>query len=136
MKRILFTLLFAFSLMYAEDESQYYSILKNANNFFQIEKEFIAMLKPSNPDDLRTAGYIKFDATIIVADKSALKELESKLDIVRSIVIDVVSGYLKTDLQSRQGREKFATELTASVNAILTDSSIIGFVFPNIVIQP
>ncbi len=136
MKRVLFSLLFIFNLAVAEEEGVNYGIYRNASNLFPIEKEFIVMLKPTNPDNLATSGYIKFRATIIAGDKSAFKELEAKADIVRSVVIDAVSGYLAMDLQGTQGRQKLGAELTASVNAVLTDSSIVGFAFPDIVIQP
>lgn len=137
MKHILFMLLcmFGFSVVYADDNA-YYGVYRNAKDLYPIEKEFVMMLKPSNPDDLRTAGYAKFNATIIMSDKSAAKELDAKIDIVRSVIVDTVSGFMKTDLQGAQGKQKLAATLTASVNAVLTDSSIVGFVFPDFVIQP
>ena len=137
MKHILFMLLciFGFSVVHA-DENAYYGVYRNAKDLYPIEKEFVMMLKPSNPDDLRTAGYAKFNATIIMSDKAAAKELDAKIDIVRSVVVDTVSGFMKTDLQGAQGKQKLAAILTASVNAVLTDSSIVGFVFPDFVIQP
>ena len=137
MKHILLILLcmFGFSVVYA-DENAHYGVYRNAKDLYPIEKEFVMMLKPSNPDDLRTAGYAKFNATIIMSDKAAAKELDVKIDIVRSVIVDPVSGFMKTDLQGAQGKQKLATTLTASVNAVLTDSSIVGFVFPDFVIQP
>ncbi|GAB0172128.1 flagellar basal body-associated FliL family protein [Helicobacter trogontum] len=137
MKRILFVLLCIFSvgILYA-DSNTHYGIYRNAKDLYPIEKEFVMMLKPSNPDDLRSAGYIKFNATMIMSDKSAAKELDVKIDIIRAVIIDTVSGFMKTDLQGAQGKQKLAATLTASVNAILTDSSIVGFVFPDLVIQP
>ncbi len=137
MKHIVFVLfcILGFSVAYA-DENNYYGIYRNAKDLYPIEKEFITMLKPVNPDDLRSAGYIKFRATIIMHDKAAAKELDAKIDIVRSVIVDTVSGFIKTDLQGAAGKQKLAIALTASVNAILSDSSISGFTFPDFVIQP
>lgn len=137
MKYIFFTLLciFSFSVTHA-DENAYYAVYRNAESSYPLEKEFIVMLKPTNPDDLRSAGYIKLSVTILMNDKSATKELDAKIDIVRSVVIDTVSGFVKTDLQGQSGKEKLAMALTASINAILSDSSITGIAFPDFVIQP
>lgn len=136
MKRVLFILLciFTFSFVYADDNT--YGYYRNAKYLYPIDKNFIIMLKPSSPDDLRSAGYANFNATIIMNDKSADKELGVKIDIVRSVIIDTVSGFMKTDLQGLQGKQKLSATLTANVNAILTDSSITGFVFPDFLIQP
>lgn len=137
MKHIFFLLLcvFSFNATYA-DENAYYAIYRNAEHLYPIEKDFIVMLKPTNPDDLRSAGYIKLRISIITNDKSAAKELDAKTDIVRSVIIDTISGFVKTDLQGQSGKAKLAMALTASINAILSDSSISGVTFPDFVIQP
>ena len=89
MKHILLILLcmFGFSVVHA-DENAYYGVYRNAKDLYPIEKEFVMMLKPSNPDDYETARYAKFNATIIMSDKAAAKELDVKIDIVRSVVVD------------------------------------------------
>ena len=86
MKHILFMLLcmFGFNVVYADDNA-YYGVYRNAKDLYPIEKEFVMMLKPSNPDDLRTAGYAKFNATIIMSDKSAAKE-RKEIDLTSPIV--------------------------------------------------
>lgn len=137
MKHIFFVFLciFGFNVVHA-DENAYYAVYRNAEYLYPIEKEFIVMLKPTNPDDLRSAGYIKVSVTIIMSDKSAAKELDAKTDIIRSVVIDTISGFVKTDLSGQSGKTKLAMSLTASINAILSDSSIAGITFPDLVIQP
>lgn len=137
MKSLVFLLLcvFGVSSLHADDNA-YYGVYRSAKDLYPVEKEFIVMLKPSNPDELRTAGYIKFYTTLLLNDKSAAKELDVKIDIVRSVIIDTTSGFIQTDLQSAAGKQKLAMALTASINAILTDSSIMGVTFPDLVIQP
>ena len=102
----------------------------------EIEKEFVTILKPQNPDDVKTGGYAKFRVTLLSNDKAVLKELETKMDIVRSIILDVISGFMAVELQSPQGRAKFANVATTSINAILTDGNVLGMAFGDFVIQP
>ncbi|RDU63585.1 hypothetical protein CQA53_08440 [Helicobacter didelphidarum] len=135
MKKLFITLLCVIAYIYADEANPYYGVYQ-AKVSMPIEKEFIANLKPQNPDNPRTGGYAKFKVTLLFNDKSALKELEVKMDIVRSIINDVVSGFMANDLQSAQGRAKFAMTATTSINAILTSSSIDGIAFPDFVIQP
>lgn len=137
MKNIFFIILLILGFGVANaDESSYYSILKNSKHSYPVDKNFIVMLKPTNPDDLRSAGYIKFTVSILYNDKSVSKELDAKIDIVRSVIIDTVSGFAKTDLQGQDGKIKLTMAITASINAILTDSSVDGVAFPEYIIQP
>ena len=108
----------------------------SAEHTMPIEKEFIVNLKPNNPDNPRTGGYAKFNLSILYSEKNAAKELAVKMDIIRHVINDVISGFLATDLQGANGRCKFFMAATASINAILTDSSIVGLVSPSFVIQP
>lgn len=136
MKKVLGLIFLLFMFAYAEGESVNYAMYRDAKFSLPIEKEFITNLKPSNPDDLRTGGYAKFRATLLYNDKGASKELEHKMDIIRSVILDVVSGFSAQDLVAKSGRDKFASTATASINAILTDSNIIGMTFGDIVVQP
>ena len=136
MKKIFMMLLLCFIFVKAADENAHYGVYRDAKLRMEIEKEFITNLKPQNPDDVRTGGYAKFRATLLSNDKAVLKELETKMDIVRSIILDVISGFMAVELQSPQGRAKFANVATTSINAILTDGNVLGMVFGDFVIQP
>lgn len=134
MKKILLLLLFV-SYLWADEPNACLGMYQ-AEHLLPIEKEFVVGLKPSNPDNPRTGGYAKFRATIVYNDKKAGKELEAKVDIIRFLVNDITSGFFAHDVQGAAGRCKLAMTVTASINAILTDGSIVGVVFPDFVIQP
>ena len=133
MFRKLFVLLagLALSLAIAND----YAPFQNSKFSYPIEKSFATNLKPANPDDIRSGGYVKFGATILYDDKSLAKELESKIDIIRSIFLDSISGFYGVDLQQSSGRAKLAGVITASVNAILTEGKINTVAFSEFVMQ-
>ncbi len=109
---------------------------KNPAAIMPLEKEFIVNLKSQDPESLRGAGFAKFKITFILADKNTLKEIDAKLDIVRTVITDVASGFMGTELQSSQGRRKLAGAIVASINSILTDGKIAAVVFPDFMIQP
>ena len=136
MKRLFMMLLLCFIFAKAADENSYYRVYRDAKLRMEIEKEFVTILKPQNPDDVKTGGYEKFRVTLLSNDKAVLKELETKMDIVRSIILDVISGFMAVELQSPQGRAKFANVATTSINAILTDGNVLGMAFGDFVIQP
>lgn len=136
MKRLFMMLLLCFIFAKAADENSYYRVYRDAKLRMEIEKEFVTILKPQNPDDVKTGGYAKFRVTLLSNDKAVLKELETKMDIVRSIILDVISGFMAVELQSPQGRAKFANVATTSINAILTDGNVLGMAFGDFVIQP
>ena len=109
---------------------------KNPVEIIPLEKEFIVNFKPQNPDSPRTAGFAKFNLTLLAANKGVSKEVDVKLDTIRSLVNDIVSGFYANEVQSAQGRAKLRAALTSGINGVLTDGSVSTVVFPNFLIQP
>lgn len=109
---------------------------RNPVAIMPLEKEFIINLKSPDPENMRSAGFAKFRATLLLADKNTVKEIDVKLDIVRSVIADNVGTYLATELQGSQGRQKLANAITASLNSVLTDGRVTAVVFPDFIIQP
>lgn len=132
---MLFCICFSSVFCLADISSDYYASLKNAKFQIPIEKEFILNLKPDNPDNVRGGGYLKFNVTIVTDDKGATKEIEAKVDIIRSLIIDVTTGFSVIEMQGSAGRIKCAMTISSSINAILTDSKIDGVVFGNFTVQ-
>ncbi|MWV61899.1 hypothetical protein DCO58_07105 [Helicobacter saguini] len=109
---------------------------KNPAAIQPLEKDFIVNLKSPNPDNMREGGFVKFKATLLLADKHTVKEVDAKLDIIRNVITDVASSFTASELQSAQGRQKFASAATNSVNSVLTDGHVAAIVFPDFVLQP
>lgn len=109
---------------------------KNPTAIMPLEKEFIVNLKAPDPENMRGAGFAKFRATLLLSDKNTVKEIDAKLDIVRNVIADATSGYLATELQSSQGRQKLSNAIVASLNSVLTDGKVAAVVFPDFVLQP
>lgn len=109
---------------------------KNPAAIQPLEKDFVVNLKSPNPDNMREGGYAKFKATLILGDKNTVKEIEAKLDIVRNVITDVASSFSAAELQSAQGKQKFASTATNSINSVLTDGHVAAIVFPDFVLQP
>lgn len=109
---------------------------KNPAAIQPLEKDFIVNLKSPNPDNMREGGYVKFKATLLLADKHTVKEIEAKLDIVRNVITDVASSFTASELQSAQGRQKLGAMATNSINSVLTDGHVAAIVFPDFVLQP
>ena len=109
---------------------------KNPVAIMPLEKDFIINLKSPDPENMRVAGFAKFRATLLLADKNAVKEVDAKLDIVRGVIADATSAYLATELQGSQGRQKLANAIVVSLNSVLTDGKVAAVVFPDFIIQP
>ncbi|GAB0172127.1 flagellar basal body-associated FliL family protein [Helicobacter trogontum] len=109
---------------------------RNPVAIMPLEKEFVINLKSPDPENMRSAGFAKFKATLLLADKNAVKEVDVKLDIVRNIIADSTSAYLATELQGSQGRQKLANAIVASLNSVLTDGKVTAVVFPDFILQP
>lgn len=137
MRKLFFLFFILSGFLFADEQGNAcYAIFASSEKTLPIEKEFIVSLKPVNPDNVRSGGYSKFRATLLFNDKHVAKELEMKMDIVRHVINDTISGFLASDLQGSQGRCKLALTATASINAILTDGTINGITFSDFVVQP
>ncbi|WP_245945805.1 flagellar basal body-associated FliL family protein [Helicobacter didelphidarum] len=109
---------------------------KNPAAIQPIEKDFVINLKSPNPDNMREGGFVKFKATLLLGDKNTVKEIDAKVDVVRSVITDATSAFTGVELQSAQGRQKLANSIVSSLNSVLTDGKVAAIVFPDFVLQP
>ncbi|RDU73808.1 hypothetical protein CQA66_01085 [Helicobacter aurati] len=120
---------------YANDMSSYYGVYKNAKQRYLIEKEFTTNLKLTTPDDIKSGGFTKFKVTLLFDEKNIEKEIEAKIDIIRSIIVATVNGFEATTMQSSSGRKEVIDAIVAGINAILTTGQIQGAAFGDLVVQ-
>ena len=82
----------------------------------------------------RTA-FLQVNISLVLSDAKLQAEVERKLDIIKSTVIDVLSTKSPEELSTTKGRNRALSELRDRFNEFLMDGEVSAVLFTNYIIQ-
>ncbi len=110
----------------------------NNSNLMNIGPIFQIPFSPPLIVNLSSQGresYLQTSISIALSSNKLQPEIEKKIDIIKSVIISVLSAKSPDELKTNKGKKKALDEIVDQINEFLVDGKVTNAFFTHFVIQ-